>query len=333
MGVKRLSTIAQQLLRHGKPSSTPCAVIEWGTFPCQRTITGTLKTVAVLAVRAAIRPPAILVVGDVVRLRRRLSWFERKPLFGRRIVVTRASDKADTFAAELESLGAEVEQLPAIELVPVKPNGLFRDAVKALPNTDWVFFTSPEGVGWFSHLLKPYHKDLRTLLGCHIAAIGPKTAAAIEARGLHVDFVPREFRQEGLVEDLPRRVLAGKRGLILSAQGSRDVLMDGLRRRGMRVTKIPIYRAMVPRTLATQVAAVFQRPVDFVTVTSASCVEHLAEALRAAPSSRRFSTLRFASSGPVTSRRVRELGGRVAVEARPSTVEGLMEAMIRGGRR
>jgi uroporphyrinogen III methyltransferase/synthase len=269
------------------------------------------------------------VVGDVVSLRRQLNWFETKPLFGKRILVTRAADKAGLLTEPLEALGADVEELPAIELAPVKSNGLFRAAVKDIPRTDWVFFTSPEGLGWFAKHLKACRKDLRCLSGCHIGAIGPKTAAAIEAAGLHVDFVPSRFSQEGLVREFPRRVLRGKRALILSAEDSRDVLAAGLRRRGAIVKKVPIYRTIMPKALRDGLRQIASQPFDRVTVTSASCVEHLAQALRAAGLGSMFSTLRFASIGPVTSAAVRAHGGRVVVEALTSTIEGLVEAIVK----
>jgi uroporphyrinogen III methyltransferase/synthase len=270
-----------------------------------------------------------LVVGKVVSLRRRLNWFETKPLFGQRILVTRASEKAASLRDPLEALGAEVESLPAIELVPVKHNGLLRGVIQDIPKTDWVFFTSPEGIGWFTKMLKPYRKDVRALAGCHVGAIGPKTAAAIEAAGLHVDFVPRRFNQEGILQEFPRRLLNGKRALIFSAEASRDVLETGLRRRGMRVTKVPIYRTVMPKTAAERVRALFGRPFDLVTVTSASCVEHVHEALTVAGKRALFRRQRFASIGPITSAAVRRLGGRVAVEASISTTEGLVDAIVR----
>jgi uroporphyrinogen III methyltransferase/synthase len=226
-------------------------------------------------------------------------------------------------------LGAAVERLPAIELAPVKSNGLFRETVKEIPNADWVFFTSPEGVGWCARMLKPYRKDLRWLAGCHIGAIGPKTAAAIEEHGLHVDFVPKRFSQEGMLQGFPRRLLSGRRALIFSAQESRDVLVAGLRRHGMKVTKVPIYRTVVPMALVKGASLLFREPFDFVTVTSTSCVEHLFHALKAAGKARLFRRLRFASIGPVTSSRVRAHGGRVVVEAKRSTIEGLIEALVR----
>ena len=198
-----------------------------------------------------------------------------------------------------------------------------------LPRTDWVFFTSPEGIGWFSRGLKPLRKDVRILSGCHIAAIAPKTAATIEQAGLHVDFVPKSFSQEGLLDDFPRRVLAGKRALILSAAKTRDVLERGLTARGMRVRRVPIYRTVLPAAMPGKVRKLFAMPFDLVTVTSTSCVDHLWEALRGAGKPRQFRGLRFASIGPVTSAAVRARGGRVAVQAAVSTVDGLTEAIVR----
>lgn len=330
MGVNTLPETVRQLIRHGRRRSTPCAVVEWGTWPRQRTVVGTLSTIAERVRRAGIRPPAVTVVGHVVSLRKQLAWVERRPLFGKRMLVTRASERAGALVSRLEALGAEVEQVPAIELAPVKHNGLFSRAVREMPNTDWVFFTSPEGIGWFVRMLKPYRKDVRILSGCHIGAIGPKTAAAAEDVGLRVDFVPKRFSQEGMLQDFPRRVLKGKRALILSAEASRDVLERRLRAKGMSVTKVPIYRTVIPEALRRGVAHLLREPFDLVTATSASCADHLYQALSAAGRGRRFRALRFASIGPVTSAAVRAHGGRVVVEAKVSTVEGLVEAIVHG---
>ena len=332
MGVAALPQISAQLIRHGRPARTPAAMVEWGTLPGQRTVIATLGTIAARVKQAKLQPPGVLIIGEVVTLRKRLNWFEARPLFGKRILVTRSAEKAAGFARQLEALGAQVEQLPAIELIPVKPNGVFRNAVRELPKTDWVFFTSPEGLGWFSKLLKPYRKDLRALSGCHIGAIGPKTAMAIEASGLYVDFVPKRFSQEGMLESLPDRLLAGKRALIFSAAQSRDVLETGLQQKGARVQKIPIYRTSVPQHLAARTQVIARQPFDYVTATSASCVEHLAQAFRAAGRPAAFRRLPFASIGPVTSEAIRHRGGHVAVEANISTVDGLLEALLQHAR-
>jgi uroporphyrinogen III methyltransferase/synthase len=328
MGVGTLAQTVKRLIRYGRPKGTPCAVIEWGTLPNQRTIVGTLATIVRRCEQAQLKPPAIVVVGEVVKLRRSLRWFEHKPLFGRRIVVTRPSDRAEHLASQLEALGAEVMALPAIELAPIAWNGVFQHALRRLDEFDWVFFTSPEGIRWFQRSLTARRKDLRVLLGKRIGAIGPKTAASIQDIGIHVDFVPQDFSQEGMLDGLQRRRLAGKRALILSAQDSRDVLEQGLKRLGMDVLKVPLYRATVPSTLKRGVQRIIREPVDLVTVTSSSCVEHLASALKAAGLADGLRRLRFASIGPVTSATVRQYRGKVVIEAKTSTVEGLVEAIV-----
>jgi uroporphyrinogen III methyltransferase/synthase len=333
MGVGTLGATVEQLIRHGRAATTPCAVIEWGTWPRQRTVVGTLSTIVQRCKAACVRPPSVIVVGEVVRLRQHLRWFERKPLFGQRLVVTRPTDRADALAGALDALGAEVVVLPAIELAPLGSNGLFHRALQRIEQVDWVFFTSPEGIQWFQRLLAKERKDLRILRGCHIAAIGPKTASAIEQRGIHVDYQPATFSQEGLVAGLTRRRLSGKRALILSAKGARDVLEQGLKASGMDVVRVPIYQTVIPKQLVERVRRVFAQPADWVTVTSASCVEHLTHALNAAGLKRTIQSLRWASIGPVTSRAVRQAGGRVAVEARTATIEGLVEAIMKGGTR
>jgi len=306
-------------------------VVELCILPVQRTITGTLGTIAKRCERASIVPPAVLVVGEVVRLRRWLNWFERKPLFGRRIVVTRPTDRARELANLLESLGAEVITLPAVELAAVISNGLSDQVLARIEQFDWVFFTSPEGIHWFRRMLRAERKDLRILHGRHIGAIGPKTAASIQELGIQVDFVPKTFSQDGMLDGLSRRRLDGKRALILSAQDSRDVLEQGLRARGMRVTRLPIYRTLMPAALTKDVRAALGGRVDCVTATSSSCVDHLKQALAASGLSGRFRSIPFASIGPVTSATIRGHGGQVAVEARSATIEGLVEALVRDG--
>lgn len=329
MGVGNLPAIAKKLIAFGRSPKTPCAVIEWGTLPRQKVAIGNLADIAAKARKAQIRPPAVCVVGDVVSLRSKLRWFEDKPLFGKRILVTRSAENAASLSGQLQALGAEVEELPAIALAPVKANGLFRQAIRQLPETDWVFFTSPEGIDWFSRMLKPLRKDLRWLKDCHIGAIGSKTAAAVEARGLHVDFIPRTYSQEGILRDFPSRLCRGRRAAIFSAALSRDALSDGLRRQGMRVVKVPIYQTLLPKASIEKARTLFDREFDWVTATSASCVDHLHQALKASGRPAVFKKLRFASIGPVTSETIRKAGGCVAVKARVSTIEGLVEAITR----
>ncbi|MBI2093262.1 MAG: uroporphyrinogen-III C-methyltransferase [Candidatus Omnitrophica bacterium] len=331
MGLTTLPGIVARLLEHGRSALTACAVIEWGTTAHQRTVVGNLKTIAKKVTQAAIHPPAVLVVGDVVKLRRELAWFEKKPLFGKRILVTRAADKAEALVRKLQLLGAEVEELAAIELKAVSVSRRFKAIIQSTQKPDWVFFTSPEGIFWFYRMLEPLHRDLRWLSGCHIAAIGPKTAQAIEAMGIHVDFIPKRYSQEGMIQDFPARNASGSSALILSAKESRSVLEVGLRKRGIRVSRLAIYRNHLPENLLSGLKDMTEKPFNGVTVTSASCAEHLHQALTRLKKGRLFPKIPFVSIGPVTSAAVRELGGKVTAEAKVSTIEGLIDAIQEGG--
>ncbi len=333
MGVLGLPSIARRLIEHGRKASTPCAVIRWGTTAAQQTVVGTLATIAERCRAAGVRPPAVVVIGDVVRLRKRLNWFERRPLFGWRIVVTRPAERADVLARLLEAAGASVEVLPAVVLEPVHANGVFHETLGMLDRIDWVFFTSPESIRQLRRQLAAERKDLRILLGRHIGAIGPKTAESIHEMGIHVDFTPATFTQDGMLHGLARRQLAGKRAVIFGSAQGRDALEQGLRARGMDVRRVPLYRPAAPPELATRLRRVLSERVDLVTVTSSSCVEHLVDALKTCGMSRSLPRLRFASIGPVTTAAVRQRGGVVAVEASSSTVEGLVEAIVDAAQR
>jgi uroporphyrinogen III methyltransferase/synthase len=328
MAVGRLPGIIARLRQEGRLDSTPCALIERGTWPQQRTLTGTLGTMAASARHARVQAPAILVIGNVVRLRPQVRWAEQRPLFGRRVLITRAMEKGSQLAEQLMALGADVTALPTVVLRPVPLTARTRAALAQIPQTDWVFFTSAEGIVWLQDVLRRVRKDVRWLKGCHLAAIGPKTALSLRRLGLQVDFTPRRYQQEGVLKDLPRQRLQGKRAMLFNAAGSRDVLEQGLRRLGMQVTRVPVYRTLMPRALQARVAAACAISWDAVTATSASSAEHLYQAL---PKRKRrdFKRLPFVSIGPITSAAVRARGGRVVAQAKQATMEGLVEALCR----
>ncbi len=331
MAVKTLPSIVKQLLTQGRGSATPACVIERGTWPEQRRIIGTLGTIIQQVRKAAIQPPAILVVGEVVRLSRKLPASAALPLSGMRVLVTRSAEKATVLAERLQDLGAETETLPAIELTALPHSARFAAAVNRLHETDWVVFTSPEGIAWLVRALQRMRKDLRVLAGCHIAAIGEKTAEAVRGYGLHVDFIPKRFSQEGLLKAWPTGPKRWARAVLFCAEGSREVLSLGLRSKGYAVDKVPIYRAAIPALSKRAAGRILRQDFDAVTVTSASCVAHLKELMRAAGLSPRFSRLRFISIGPITSAAVKEAGGKVAAQAEVSTADGLIETVVAHG--
>jgi uroporphyrinogen III methyltransferase / synthase len=324
MGVRKLAEITQTLIRHGRPASTPVAVIRWGSRADQRVITGTLANVASRA--KGIEPPALAVIGPVVRLRKAIQWFENKPLFGRRIVVTRAREQAGELTKLLEDLGAEVIELPVIEIQdPPSWEKLDRE-IRNVGKFDYLMFTSANGVRKFLGRLAAAGRDLRALHGLQIGAIGPGTAAELARRGIKADFVPREYRAEGLIEVLATQVIRGKSFLIPRAKVARDLLPQALRARGARVTVVEAYRTAVPKLSVADRRNVLASQPDGTTFTSSSTVRNLLKLLGPGQA-KRVKQIPLFSLGPVTSETIRTAGLRVAAEARQSTMAGLAEAI------
>lgn len=319
MGVKNLPHLVEQLLAHGRAPQTPIALIRWGTYPTQETVTGTLGTIRKQLEGRRFDPPAIIVVGEVVRLRERLRWFDRGPLFGRRVLVTRAREQAGSLSALLEAAGAEPVELPLIrvEALPPPEESVWEEAY------DWVIVTSANTVSYLWEALRAVGKDVRALGGARIAAVGTETAAALEARGLAVDFVPATFTAEKLLEEFPSPV-AGASILIPRAQEAPDLLPEGLRQRGARVRVLPLYRT-VPDTsgakeIRRQIAA---GEIDAVTFTSSSSVR----SFHALFPDFSLEGVAVACIGPVTAATARDLGLPVTVVAEEQTVRGLVRSL------
>src|SRR5918992_2426262 len=246
MGVGQLGEISKGLIAAGRSPDTPVACVRWGTVPEQRTVTGTLENIADRVAKAGLKPPAIIVVGDVVALRKRgLDFYERRPLFGRRVVVTRARAQAGELSADLEKLGAEVHEFPTIEISPPEDFGPLDAAIHELDSFGLIVFTSVNGVESFLERLLHHGLDLRALArGAKVAAIGPATAERIEQAGLQVDVVPEEYRAEALIEALRRDSLVGERVLIPRAKVAREILPERLRGAGAEVVVPPAYQSV-----------------------------------------------------------------------------------------
>ena len=211
MGYKNLPRIVERLIQNGRPPQTPTALIRWGTTPEQVTVTGSLTDIVRLAEAAGLGPPAILVVGSVVELREQLSWFERRPLFGKQIVVTRTREQASDLVLRLENLGADCLEFPTIRLAPPSSWEGLDQAINSLASFDWLLFTSPNGVGAFFNRLMALGFDLRDLKGPQIGAIGPATAGALKEWKLRADLVPEKFQAEYILEALAPLGMAGKK--------------------------------------------------------------------------------------------------------------------------
>ncbi len=304
--------------------------MRWGTIPEQRTVTGTLEDIACRVVEANLKPPAITVVGDVVALREAgLDWYERRPLFGRRVVVTRARAQAGELSVELERLGAEVYEFPTIEIRAPEDFGPLDTAIGELDSFGWLVFTSVNGVEAFLGRLRHHGLDLRAVpRRAKVAAIGPATARKIEEVGLRVDVVPEEYRAEALIEVLEAGSLAGERVLIPRARVAREILPEKLREAGAQVVVAPAYESAPSSEGREELARRLEAgEVDCVTFTASSTVENFVGAFGAEEASRLLSGTRVACIGPITAETARGHGLGVDAEAKEYTMAGLVEAV------
>ncbi|MHB9132564.1 MAG: uroporphyrinogen-III C-methyltransferase [Armatimonadota bacterium] len=314
MGLSNLPTIAEQLITHGRPATMPAAAIQQGTTRRQRVVTGTLADIAERVKEAGLRSPVITVVGEVVALRETLCWFENRPLFGKRILVTRAREQASDLSRMLEEAGAEAVEFPVIRVEPLPPANDFLAKVAA---ADWLIFTSANGITGALTQLETLGKDVRALGTAKIAAIGPATAESLQRYGLHVDYVPERFIAEAVAEGFPDP--AGKKIVLLRAQEAREVLPELLTERDASVEVLPVYRTVMEEGEGPDLGEV-----DAITFTSASTVRNFR-----ARYGGEINGPAIACIGPITAQTAREMGLRVDVEAEAYTIPGLVEALIR----
>ena len=331
MSVSTLPQISRKLIEAGRPPSTPVATIRWGTRGEQQVVTGTLATIVERAQAAGIKPPALTVVGDVVTLREKLQWFEHLPLFGERILITRAREQAAELADPLRSLGAETIELPviAIEEPPdPKDRAPLDRAIHDLASYDWLIFTSANGVRKFMERLSQSGTDIRTLAGKRLCAIGPATAGELHKRLLTVDVVPESYVAEGVLAALANEPVEGKRFLIPRAKVARDVLPEELRKRGAHVDVVEAYRTVLPAATPVRIESIFSRHrPTLIAFTSSSTVTNLLRMIGAEKRAEYLEGVRIASIGPITSRTARDAGLTVDIEAREHTVPALVEAI------
>jgi uroporphyrinogen III methyltransferase/synthase len=318
MGIFFIREITAELMKHGRSGDTPAMCVRWGTRPDQQTIVGTLATIAGQIEEADLKPPATVIVGEVVQLRDKLTWYERLPLFGRRIVVTRAREQAPELSDKLRALGADVIDFPVIEIQPPADPGPLDRALDHLADYDWIIFTSVNGVRFFLDRLDASSHDLRSLRA-RVCAIGPATRRAIEALHLKVDLMPEEYVAESLIRALGGTgfSLSGKKVLIPRAAVARDLIPVELGKLGADVDVVEAYRNVMPSHTKPPL-----KP-DWITFTSSSTVKNYVEIAGAES----LKGVRVASIGPITSATARGLGITVDAEATPYTIEGLIAAI------
>jgi uroporphyrinogen III methyltransferase/synthase len=326
MGMRRLDAITRALMDGGRSAATPAAVIQWGARPAQRTLTATLGNIATLAREAGLTNPAVVVVGEVVRLRDELRWYDSRPLFGKRVLVPRPLEQGKHTAKAVRARGAEPVLVPLIDIAPAPDPDRLKRAVLEAADYDWVVFTSANGVERFFAVVRSVGRDARVFGKARIAAIGPKTAAELEQRGLMPDLVAREFVGEGLARDLLDKGPPG-RVLVARALVARDALPDALRAAGAEVDVVAAYETKpVPDAGAALRLRIEAGELDVVLLTSSSTVTELAARL-GAEAHALLSRVTLASIGPVTTKTAEELGLRVDVAANVYTVEGLLDAL------
>ena len=329
MGVGNLPRIVERLVTHGRAIDTPAAVIQWGTKPEQETVIGTLDTIAGLVEERGLGPPAILVVGEVVRLRERLSWFERRPLLGKRILVTRAREQARDFVELLEAQGAEVVEFPLIEFMPPETWGPLDKAIKRLETYRWVIFTSANGVAAFFLRLGALRQDARRLGVAKICAIGPATAEALERHSIIPNVVPKEFRAEGIIEAFKHYDLREARILLPRAEAARDLLPKELEELGATVEVVPAYRTLRADADREMLKQLFQdRKIDLVTFTSSSTVTAFMELLGTEDLKALLEGVRTACIGPITAATAEGFGVSVDIQPKQYTIPALAEAVL-----
>jgi len=316
MGLSTIAEIAARLIAAGRDPSTPAIAVRWATRADQQSVSAPLAGLPAAVAAAGLKPPATIVIGGVVGLRDKLNWFDRLPLRGERIIVTRAASQSGSLAAALQSLGAEVIEFPAIEIRPAADYAALDAAIANLGGYDWLIFTSVNGVRFFLDRLDRSAADLRALRA-RICAIGPATRDAVERLHLKCDMVPEEYVAESLLAAFSKYELQGKRVLLPRAAVARDLIPAELTRLGARVDVVEAYRTVRPETVPPLPASA-----SWITFTSSSTARNFVE-MAALPSG-----TRIASIGPVTSATVRALGMEVTAEANPYTTEGLVAAIL-----
>ena len=327
MGMKNLPEIAAKLMEAGMSGDTPAALVHWGTTDRQRSLASTLADLPDAAVREGFTNPSIIVVGDVVKLKDKLDWFEKKPLFGRTVVVTRAREQASGSAALLAAKGARIIQFPTIKIVPMPDYAELDDAVSHLSRYGWVVFTSVNGVRFFRQRLDALGLDARALGSVKVAAIGPATARAVEGMGIRPDLVPASYVAEGVAQAMLELGMKGQKVLLPRAAEARDVLPRALREAGAEVDVIAAYENVPSDEHREQVMEALEAgTLDCVTFGSSSTVRNFLASIPL-DELKKHPGVRFAAIGPVTADTMRSLGLNPDIQPEAFTIPALVDAV------
>jgi uroporphyrinogen III methyltransferase / synthase len=333
MGLKRLGELTETLIARGMPPETPVAIVHRGTTGGQRSVEGTLRTIAALAAENKLSAPAITIIGDVVKLRKKLNWFEHRPLFGQRIVVTRTREQASQLSKQLSDLGAEVLEIPTIKIVPPGEDRRHDlvDALLELNSYDWLVFTSPNGVTAFFDLFFKRFQDLRDIGGARLAAIGPATAAKLKELHLQVDLMPDEAVGSKIAQAFQKyETVENLKMCLLRAEVANPDLPQALEELGAIIDDIAVYQTIAEtEDLNGAAAKLAQGGADWITFTSASTVEHFHARFDLPKLMTQFPRAKLVSIGTETSKAIRALGLEPAHEAKVHTIDGLVQTLTK----
>jgi len=327
MGVKNLPYIVEKLIENGRDISTPVAIIRWGTMPYQQTITGTLENIVDIANKKQIKPPAIIVVGEVVKLREKLRWFDIKPLFGKKIIVTRAREQASELTKKLEEEGAYVIEFPTIEITEPDDYSSLDKAIINLRNYNWIIFTSVNGVKFFLNRLRYYKKDIRELYGLKICTIGPKTAKIFRDFGIEPDYIPEKYQAEYIIEGLKKYGIKGKKFLLPRAEVAREILPEKIKELGGEIDVVIAYKTVMPKDNRDEVLDLLKKgEINYITFTSSSTVKNFIKMIDGNLSL--LKNVKLVSIGPITSQTLKNFSLNPTLEAKNFTIEGLVEVIL-----
>ncbi len=332
MGIKNLPTIVKNLMDHGRAPQTPVAVVRWASTPEQKSVVGTLADIADIVQREAIKPPALIVIGEVVNLRSSIDWFEKRALFGKRIIVTRTRDQASELVAGLEEHGASCYECSTISIEPVEDYHILDEALEMIDEYHWILFTSLNGVIYFFKRLYDKGLDARDLKGPDIGVVGKSTADLLLKYGVNADLIPPVFTGEGLAESLLDQGVEGRSVLIPRAAEGREILPETLRGAGAQVTIAPLYKNIAPGGRRDELRAELESGgVDMVTFTSSSTVRNfltMVDAENQEELERLMAGVKIAAIGPITAKTVTDSGLKVSVQPATHTIEAMIAEII-----
>ena len=325
MGLGNLAEISAKLVKFGRPATTPVAVISQGTYPGQKVVTGTLKTIVQRVKENPLPTPAITVVGKVVGMREKIAWFDNRPLFGKRVLVTRAGHQASTLSQLLADHGAQPIEMPAIDIALVKEPKELDNAINILTGYDWLVFTSVNAIEAFWLRLDKLKLDARALSGVKVAAIGPATAETLRTKGIKTDFIPKIHTNEGLVSALKKEGISGMHFLVPRADIADQAMVEGLEKLGALVDNIAVYTtAPATEAMARARKMLESGEIDIITFTSSSTVSSLAAAF---DGKIQLKDAKIACIGPKTADTAEKAGLKVDILAEEQTIPGLVEAI------